>query len=314
MNGSKENDSVFMTCTTVLVSKNFLDHDQNFERNQIATVAVNCILLLSTIALNGVSVITIRKSSQLRGKVCYFVILLQSIVDLGVAFVGIPLYLYYLLSPFGNVVNCVATTLAFRISYAPFGLSTATLSAMALERYIGVLHPYQYKSKVTKKRILVYVCGHGFLLLFVIAYSYRNRTLMRVYARASVAALFFFTGFVYVRIYRVIRKLIRSEKRVVGDDDGVQVNKQIKREVRRARSCFLVILCFFIFLLPYSLTPVLFNPSSVEFRVYFNWTYTLAILNSSVNSVIFFWTKTLLRKEAVRILRSLHSTFFDKYP
>ena len=51
-----------------------------YERYRIALLLVNCMLLLSTISLNGISIITIRKSSQLKSKVCYFVILLQSIV------------------------------------------------------------------------------------------------------------------------------------------------------------------------------------------------------------------------------------------
>ena len=254
----------------------------------------------------------IRKSSQLRGKVCYFVILLQSIVDLGVGFLGIPLYVYFLLTPFGKIENCVAITLVFRASYLPLGSSIINLSAIVLERYIGVLHPFQY-SKVTKKRVLIYVCGNVFVLFSVVAYSFRDRIIMTFYVRISIAAFFLFTVFAYVRIYLVIRKLIRSEKRVFSDDDGSQVNRQIKREVRSVRCCFLVILCFFIFLLPFLLAPFLFTRGGLEFRVYFNWTFTLIILNSSVNSVIFFWTKTLLRNEAVKILQSLRSTVFDKY-
>jgi hypothetical protein len=38
--------------------------------------------------------------------------------------------------------------------------------------------------------------------------------------------------------------------------------------------------------------------------VYQNWSITSMILNSSANSVVFFWTKTLLRKEASKTLKS----------
>ena len=65
--------------------------EDKYEGFQIALLVVNCILFFSTISLNGISIITIRRSCQLRSKVCYFVILLQSVVDLIVGAAGIPL-------------------------------------------------------------------------------------------------------------------------------------------------------------------------------------------------------------------------------
>ena len=146
-------------------------------------------------------------------------------VDLGVGFLGIPLYAYYLQTPFKKTENCVAITLVFRASYLPLGSSIITLSAIVLERYIGVLHPFQYNSEVTKKRVLIYVCGNGFVLFSVVAYSFRDPTIMKFYVRMSIAAFFIFTVFACIRIYLVIRKLIRSEKRVFSDDHGSQVNR-----------------------------------------------------------------------------------------
>jgi hypothetical protein len=33
------------------------------------------------------------------------------------------------------------------------------------------------------------------------------------------------------------------------------------------------------------------------------WAFTLSLSNSSANSIIYFWTKTILRKEALKILK-----------
>ena len=312
MNHSKENVAVFIICNVSKLSLKVLNQFPNkiYERTQLGMIVFNCILLFSTISLNGVAVITIRNSSQLRSKMSYFVILLQSIVDLGVGFLGIPLFVYGLTAPFLSEVNCIPVVLTTRASYLPLGLSIATLSAMAMERYVGVLHPFHYKTKVTKKRILTYVCGNGVILLLVLAFSPRNSAPMRFYVRGSIAAFFLFTLFAYTRIYLVIRKLIRSEKRPAGDGDGDgnEVRRQIKREIRRARSCFLVIFCFFILLTPFALYPSLRMLSSSTYSgLFFNGGFTLIILNSSVNSVIFFWTKTLLGKEALKILSSFFS-------
>ena len=309
MNDSEENVAVLLICKVANVSFAFQQQfpNKDHERNHIVMIVFNSILLFSTISLNGMSVITIRKSSQLRGKVCYFVILLQSAVDMGVGFISIPFFVYGLITPILNTVNCIPMILASRVAYLPLGLSIATLSGMAIERYIGVLHPFYYQAKVTKKRVLAYVCGHGLVLFSLLALSVRDKTPMKFYVKGSIVVVFAFTGFAYTRIFLVTQKLIRSQKRPAGD--GNQVKRRIMRESRRARSCFLVILCFFLFVVPFALSPVLNAKfkGTYDSRVYFKWALTSIILNSNLNSVIFFWTKTLLRKEAVKILHSLFS-------
>ena len=235
-------------------------------------LVLNCLLLFSTIALNGISIITIRKSSQLRSKVCYFVILLQSVVDLGVGVLGIPLFIYYLISPFLHTTNCILIIVALRTTLSTSGLSMITMSAMTIERYIGVLHPYYYETNVTKKRILIYVCASSLVLCSVVAYSFRDRTIFRIILTGSIALFLLFAGFVYTRIYLVIRKLIRSERRPAYESDGSQnvVKKQTIRESRHARSCFLVVICFALCLLPSTLTPVLFPVENFDYIVYVN--------------------------------------------
>ena len=310
MNGSKGNDAFVTKCkvaeSSLVILSEFPNDD--FVRYRIAVLTVNCILLFSTITLNGISIITIRKSSQLRSKVCYFVILLQSVVDLGVGFLGIPLYIYYLLIPFLDSSNCTFIILAVRTTTLTCMLSVATLSAMTIERYIGVLHPYYYEAHVTKKRILIYVSGSGLALMSVLAFSFYDRRISRQVVIMLMLAFLLLTGFVYTRIYLVIRKLTRSERRPACESDRNQnIKAQIIRDSRHARSCFLIVICFFLFLLPVSLTPALFTVDSIGYNVYINVTTTWVVLNSSINSLIFFWTKTLLRKEAFKILKSLFS-------
>ncbi len=252
-------------------------------------------LSLSTIFLNGVSVITMRKSSQLKSQVCYFMVLVQSIVDLGVGVLSIPLFIYCLLSPFLDSVDCIFIILAFGSTQIPCGLSIITLSAMTIERYIAVLHPYTYQTKVTKKRILIFVCGGGIVLSALFAASARDRGIFRTFSVVAIPRFFFLTAFVYTRIYFAMRKLVRSEQRPACESnvDENSRKRKLVRECRHAKSCFLVVICFGIFLLPVTaLSPAFFKIDSIEYKEYVLWCYTSVILNSSVNSVIFFWTKT----------------------
>ena len=226
MNGSKENDVFLRICKVAEVSLTVINQFPNkkYEHNQIVTLVINCMLLCSTISLNGISVVTIRKSSQLRSKVCYFVILLQSIVDLGVGLLGIPLFLYVLIAPFRKIQNCTVIFLVLRASYLPLGLSVATLSAMPMERYIGVLYPYQYQAKITKKRILFYLGANGLALLSLLIYSQRDRRPLIHYGGGSIF-LHYGGGSIFPCL--VIQELIRDEKRRVRVDDEIMLKGKL---------------------------------------------------------------------------------------
>ena len=309
MNDSAKNYTFVTTCKVAEASHLILSQFPSVESrgSRIAVLVFNCILLISTITLNGISIITIRKSSQLRSKVCYFVILLQSVVDLAVCLLGIPLFIHYLLVPFLDNVDCILIIVGLRITQLTCVMSVVTLSALTLERYLGVVHPYNYETNVTKKRILAYVCGGIVVLILLSTYSFRSRAIARSVVMGIKVVFFVFTVFVYARIYVIIRRLVRSERRPACENNGNQdtARRQTIRKSRYARSCFGVAVCFFVFLLPASMSPILFTDGSFDYNAYFNWYITLIISKASVNSVIFFWTKALLRKEALKTLKSL---------
>ena len=220
---------------------------RKYESYRIAMLVINCILLFSTISLNGISVITIRKSSQLRSKICYFVILLQCVVDLCVGVLGIPIFIYYLLFPFLDIANCTFFVLAFRNAHLTCLLSMTTLSAMTMERYIGVLHPYYYETKVTKKRILIYVCGSGLVLVSALACSFLDRKIITIGGRALIFVCLLLTGLAYTRIYLVIRKLIRSQKRPTSESHGNQNNIKKKIACSRKPECKILLSFCYLF-------------------------------------------------------------------
>ena len=68
-------------------------------KNRILLIAFNVLLMFCTIFLNLLSVVTIRKSSQLKNKLYYFVILIQSAVDFGVGVLSITSLIAFLAIP-----------------------------------------------------------------------------------------------------------------------------------------------------------------------------------------------------------------------
>ena len=122
-------------------------------------------------------------------------------------------------------------------------------------------------------------------IVSALACSFLDRKIITIGGRALIFVFLLLTGLVYTRIYLVIRKLIRSQKRPTSESHGNQniIKKKIACESRNARSCFLIVICFAVFLLPFAVTRAFFTIASVDFTVYRNWSITSVILNSSIN-------------------------------
>ena len=286
-----------------------------YATNQGIALITMCVLIIFTVSLNGVAALTISRSSQLKSKPCYFIIFMQSCIDLTACFLTAPLFILMMLNGVnGTQARCIVSTLLVISTCFTIGLSSINLFAMTWERYVAIFHPYRYPIVVTKTRLLFsLVFGFGIDALLQGVLVTLTDELAMIYIAMRTTILFFFTAFVYSKIYVVVRRLIRIDKvRAIGFDNVVNVGqtsvkwKVLIREVTQAKSCFLIVACFFTFnFLPaLSLAPVMRTLEVFEQILAFTWIFLVMFLNSSFNSIIFFWAKKLLRKEASKIFGS----------
>lgn len=310
MNESIEQDAFLMTCHVIGTTNIFVRKFPSDEMviNRIVAIALNGFLIVPTILLNGVSAATIMKSSQLNSKPCYFIILLQSMTDVAVGIIGIPLFITFMLSGMGKISNCFAIIFFFKTTILLNTVSVTTLSALTLERYIAILHPYSYKTQVTKRRITLYVVSGMLMMCLVVILSFFIDKIIGRFVLAMVTLFFLFAAFAYTRIYLVVRKLSRPKNQIYDNDAGnISRLKTLLQKMKQAKSCVLVVLSYFvlcvvpvILTVPFSRTFSIFERGSFQI-----WPITCGIINSSVNSMIYFWTKTMMRKDAIRMLKSI---------
>ena len=313
MNLSAEQE-IHETSCLILVTTHYIvtkDQSEKLLISHIFVIVFNGLLIIPTILLNAVPVITIWKSSQLSRKPCYFIILVQSMIDIAVGVGSIPLFIFVLRSLLGRYENCSVAFLAFRLTLVPLGLSAIILTALTLERYIAIVHPYSYSTEVTKKRLLIFI-GFCFAVEFsVLALSLGIQQILPIYAVVKRALIFLFVVFAYTRIYLVVRKISRSpcKPQDLSSDGNLTRMKLFVQEIKQAKACFIVVICFCVLtFLPAATTIPLFSMlQTFEELAVKPWMLTLSLSNSSVNSVIFFWTKTMLRKEAIKILKTTTS-------
>ena len=284
--------------------------------NQIVFCVVNCVLMLSILILNGVSVLTISKCPKLQKKICCFLILVQSMVDFLVGLISLPLITYIRASEIIALRNsCALNFVSETIVYLMFGLSLSIVSVLTLERYTSILNPVVHRLRYTKSNILISVFSIiGAMLLFStlrLASDKLYRFSSTIFVFITLAA----NAFAYVKIFLVARKTLHS-KRVAQDSSSQESSMQTSRNTRKellhdlklAKSCALVVFTSFLCFLPAPVIYLSFKEATLAMRIAHSWSITFGALNSSLNSVIFFWKRPLLRIEALKLLKTLFFT------
>ena len=305
------------TCTLLKESHDvFVDFPSNgYKICYVVMFAVNIILIIPTVLLNGTSVIAILKCSKLNTKVYFFLVLVQSIIDLTVGLLGLPLFVVLLSTELFGSVNCVVSVVAENIMVLPSSFTIGTLTALTFERYMGLIHPFSYEANVTREKMLT------FILLFVAsmtiswAASFEIRDLYQIAGVAVIIFFIVFSSVAYTRMFFAIRKLsrvqfmpnnIQEENRT----ETLSKREQFMRDVKLMKTCFLVLVCFLLCFLPIAIY-LLFKDHFEKYDelVLFSSAITVVMMNSTFNSLIFVWGKPLLRKEIVKILWKTLSCF-----
>ena len=280
--------------------------------SHIAASVVNGLLSVLGTVLNLLVVYIFLKSPKLRSRVPYFGIMVVSSVDLGVVTIVQPLFIILLLKDVQETSNCfyfiTYTTVAFLFAT----MSTASLVTINIERYFSIVRPIFHRNTITKKRLL---------LIFGFVWFVGLSTYVPWFSTSNLAwigtAVFIFlicgTSFsVYLSIFLVARKKLRSIH-LPSDTRSVQVTlakfMAFKRELMIAKMYVLIVLLSFCCYLPFGVVLVhefvdRNNEWTDESRSgIIAWTLTLLYMNSTLNSLVFFWTNRKLRKEGVNIVR-----------
>ena len=87
-----ESSYFFQTCNLLNAKEEIIVKypSKAFFINEISVSVFRLLLIVPTVTLNGVSIITILKSPHLREKISYFLIMMQSVSDLTVGLVNLP--------------------------------------------------------------------------------------------------------------------------------------------------------------------------------------------------------------------------------
>ena len=268
--------------------------------NLICLCVVNGFFTLAGIFLNSVVIISLWKSSQLRKKTCYFMILVLSCYDLGVVMFGhLTTILHSVVWSFNSTTSQISEVLDL-IYGNLVGLAVGALLTMNIDRYLAITHPIFHKTSVTKDRLLkLMLFLHLLFVVVAILYSIPR------FKNFGYMIIPFVIGMVLILIIFMNCRILRitSKKRW-----ATHCTTRPTPMTKSNSSCLLVIACFFVCGAPLMLYNTFVAISGTSHKiplVFWLWAATAAAMNSSLNCVIFAWRNTILYTEIKKTLTGI---------
>ena len=116
---------------------------------------VNILFTFPGIVLNTLVIVSILKSSQLRKKLCHFMIIVLSCSDLVTVITTHSVILIYLISWLREDYNLLPTLmLCLDIVIVFHEFSFLVLLVMSIERYLGAYYPIFHRTSLTRRKLL----------------------------------------------------------------------------------------------------------------------------------------------------------------
>ena len=288
--------------------------------NALLLCLLNISFMVTGIILNSVVIISLRRCSQLRKKLCYFMILLLSYFDLAVVIIGHPLLisstiLWSMQMYHEGIETIRVQAISIFGSFSMFALLT-----LNIERFLALTFPFFHQTAVTKGKLVLVQVLHKIIAVALLPVQFFFPK-VKVY-RPILISLFLLLflsvlAFLNYRILTIAKSKREDELRVA--PTGVATRSHQERQNRRTRNfesistCSLAIGCFFICSIPgivfsiwsFKSNSPLKNRQAVSFNI---WVSTFACMNSTFNCLLFFWRNSILRREGIKIVKCLLQT------
>ena len=286
--------------------------------NLVVSSVLCCILIIPVVLLNGITAFTIFRSYQLKGKACHITVLTQSVADFTVGLLTLPLFAYLHLTEVYGTPDCVPSFVLSSIAFIPWGLSLASLCALTFERYMGVMYPIVHFNHVTKRMFLIYSGCVLLVTVVIVPLAVISATFYYIFCGIYAIVPFLLHTYCYSRILISTRKKLqqncsstlasKSEDKISSESTNHEQKRNSAKELKLAKSCALVVITFYVCCIPGEVLNIYYlERDFMIYRVVIAWYVVSLGVNTILNSVIFFWTRPILRKEAFKVLKGVCS-------
>jgi hypothetical protein len=274
--------------------------------------------MVAGIFLNSVVIISLWRSSQLRKKPCYFMIIVLSCFDLAVVTIAHPSLIVSIIFSHGQEEINEILLVTKSIYFVVCGPSLFALLTLNVERFLALMCPFFHQASVTKTRLL---CFQAFWTVITVGLSplvyFDSEIIGNIISSVMVVSLLFLFIYSNYKIFKIAKSKREDERVVPTTATSVDENRKTRiLNLKHISTCSLAVGCFFCCFLPHIIYTALRLASRTwmcerNFLLFHLWSSTFAFLNSTFNCVIFFWRNSILRREGIKIVNAFQQHFTE---
>ena len=290
-----------------------------FKVNAGILLAVNIVLGFAGLALNLVVVVSLL-SSQLRKKLCYFMIFILSCFDILLVVLAHPALIV-------DTLNVLFEIELYSMEWYYFiplsALSLTALFTTTLERYLALVYPFFHHKFVTKSRLIVILAlmqipfwTPFFAFKSKSATSYIKRYYIGLHT-GVLLVMFILNRKIYILVEGLRQRADVPMGNLVGSEQQRNIAKKRKVRLGKVSTCLLAVLCSSLCFFP---TLIFLGvdsesakdgcvPLEIEHNWILLWAKTFLAMNSTLNSLIFFYKNSVLRRRGNEVIAKGFSVF-----
>ena len=285
--------------------------------NSACGCLVNAILAMLGTFMNALVVAVFWKSPNLRNKVSYFMIMLLSCNDMCVTIIVHPLFVMNSIAEITQNSKCVYKMVYQTSAVMLSGMSYLTFLVMNIERYLSICRPFYHMRHVTKKRCFIlsaclWLTGIGTAIAPIFGMD------IQFFVIAITVLALGGIFFIYLSVYRKAKSSRNSRLRslTINSSESRFSNQPMKsvpllHDLQLAKMYVIVVVSTVFLNLPNALVLAMFRgrvealDGVAHAKI---WTLTLIAMNSTWNSLIFFWANPPLRNKGWKLCKKLCNT------
>ena len=272
--------------------------------SSISNMVFNVILCCTAVTLNSVTIYALRKTPSVPMPLKVLLLNL-AVSDLGVGILCHPLYIVRLVldlelgvtaSPTFERVYWFVIILFTDVSF--FGVV-----CLSVDRFLALRIHLKYKQLVTQKRVMTVVISSWifsaamFLLTSLLKIPFHVTKLVIIITRGTC---FVVSGILNCYIYGIVRRHANQIQSIQVHGNAQDNPPDVANSRRMRKSMFTTVYVYLLFLLCYlpNISVLWFISSSPSLitKVVHSYTFTLFLLNSSLNPLIYCWKMRDIRQ------------------
>ena len=272
-----------------------------FETEVIANCILNAPVMLLSIIGNALVLVAILRTPSIRSP---SVILLCNLAvsDLLVGLVVEPAYIAEQIVRTVTEPQKAVKTMGF----AGCGVSLWTITAITVDRFLALHYHLQYPNLMTTSRaIYTIVTIWCIIMLFTFSFIWSPSIYHYFVATFGITICLLVNLVCFIKIYRIVRRhqlQIHVQQQAV--ENSTDTNKQqIRQSTRNAKNIFIYFLAMILCYSPFSIVVIILGFTGVDLKVILTFSFTVVLMNSSINPFLYCWRITELRSAVFKTAR-----------